>query len=251
MKRMQRVIQVTFFSAALFSLIFSASAQGIKLQAGAGIGYEIPTGDYGGTTADFYAGTKYGLSGGINFHAKGRIGAAGVKCAAEIVYSSFSNSGSAETSGQGKVDVSQSVLSVAIGPEYMVSLPVLPLAPYAGVNLAFNKISGETKFNGVSQVPSGTFAIESVTRFGIGLCGGVVYKINPLLSLDVGAAYNLMNLVGKKFEVVDAGNPDRIDSYTALNDGKDPVAVDGSEHIVGSGRSIQSLRINASVLFGI
>jgi opacity protein-like surface antigen len=251
MNRTLMSFPVAVFTAAVILFPSIAFSQGMKLQAGAGIGYEIPSGDYGGTTVDYYGGSKYGLSGGVNFHAKGRIGAAGVKLAAEIGYSSFSNSGSAEASGQGKVEISQKILSVKLGPEYMMSIPAVPLAPYVGANLMLNTISGETKFNGVAQVPSGTFDVKSATRFGLGFGAGVLYKIGPLMSLDLGIAYNMMNLLGRKFEVVNAANPDRIDSYTGLNDGKDPVAINGDEHIVGSGRSISTLQVALSLMFGI
>ena len=249
MKRMR----MSVCAAAFVSVILPCSAfsQGIKLQAGAGIGYAVPTGDYAGTTADYYAGTKYGLSGGVNFHAKGRLGAAGFQLGAEIGYSSFSNSGSAEASGQGKVDISQKVLSIKVGPEYMINIPAVPLKPYLGANLALNTISGETKFNGVSSVPSGTYDVKSATRFGLGLGGGVVYKMGPLMSLDFSISYNFLNLFGKKFEVVDLTNPKRIDSYVRLNDDKDVLPIDNSDHIIAAARSISSLEIGLSLMFGI
>jgi opacity protein-like surface antigen len=249
MKRMRMSICAAVFVSAI--LPCSAFSQGIKLQAGAGIGYAVPAGDYAGTTADYYAGTKYGLSGGVNFHAKGRLGAAGFQLGVEIGYSSFSNSGSAEASGQGKVDISQKVLSVKIGPEYMINIPAVPLKPYLGANLALNTISGETKFNGVSSVPSGTFDVKSATRFGLGIGGGLVYKMGALTSLDLSVSYNFINLFGKKFEMVDLTNPKRIDSYLRLNDDKDVFPVDGSDHIIGAARSISSLEIGLSLMFGI
>lgn len=227
-----------------------AFSKGIKLQAGAGLGYEVPAGDYAGTTVDYYSGAKYGLSGGMNFHAKGRAGMGDFQVSGEIGYSMFSNKGNAEASGQGNVEVSQKVISIKVGPEYTINIPAFPLTPYAGVNLALNTISGETKFNGVSAVPSGTFDVKSATRFGLGLGIGVIYKLGPLMSLDLGISYNMMNLLGKKFEALDPTNPPRIDSYRRLNDDKDPVAVDG-DHIIGSARSISSMQAGLTMMFGI
>lgn len=250
MKHLSISVPAVVFAAAvmtMFSLPMFSQAE--KLQVGAGVGYAIPAGDYSGSTVDYYAGTKYGLSGGLDVHAKGRIAIAGLKAAAEIGYSMFSNSGNAESSGQGKVDISQKVLSVKIGPEYHLSIPAVPLTPYVGANLALNTISGETTFNGVSAVPSGTFSVKSATRFGLGLSGGALCKIGPLMSLDVNVSYNLINLFGKSFEAVD--RPARVDSYKALNDDKDPVAVDNSDHVIGSARSIQSLQLALSLMFGI
>ncbi len=251
MKRTLMSVFAVVFTAVMVSFPSPAFSQGVKLQAGAGIGYEIPSGDYSGSTVDYYAGTKYGLSGGINFHAKGRIGAAGFKLAAEIGYSSLNNSGNSEASGQGKVEISQKIFSIKLGPEYMISIPAVPLTPYLGANLALNTISGQTKFNGVAQVPSGTYDVKSAMRFGLGLSGGVLYKISPLMSLDLSLSYNLMNLFGKSFEAVDPTHSQRIDSYVRLNDDKDPVAVNGSEHFIGSARSINTMQIALSLMFGI
>ena len=68
-------LQVSFLAAALFVIIFSfqTNAQ-VTLQAGVGLGYSVPTADYGGSTVDFYNGTKYGMSSGMNFHGKARVG---------------------------------------------------------------------------------------------------------------------------------------------------------------------------------
>jgi opacity protein-like surface antigen len=155
--------------------------------------------------------------------------------------------------GQGEVSVSQSIISLKLGPEYMINIPAVPLKPYLGANLALNTISGETTFGGVAAVPSGTHELQSASRFGVGCSGGVVYKMSPLISFDLSVSYNLMNLFGKKFDVVDMTNPKRIDSYTRLNDDKDVIPVDGSDpdHIIGGSRSITSLQAGLSVMFGI
>jgi opacity protein-like surface antigen len=250
MKRTQMSVPAIVFAAAMIVLSVPELSRAQKLQAGAGIGYAIPAGDYSGSTIDYYAGTRYGLSGGINFHAKGRVGAAGFKLAAEIGYSMLSNTGNSEP-GQGKVDISQKILSVKLGPEYMISIPAVPLTPYLGVNLALNTISGETKFNGVSSVPSGTYDVKSAMRFGLGFAGGVLYKMGPLMSLDLSLSYNLMNLFGKSFEAVDPTHPQRIDSYVRLNDDKDPAVVNGSEHFIGAARSINTIQVALSLMFGI
>ncbi|MBN1130680.1 MAG: outer membrane beta-barrel protein [Chitinispirillaceae bacterium] len=224
-------------------------SQGVKFQIGAGLAYEMPMGDYGGTTVDYYGGTKYGLAGGLNFHAKGRVGAAGFQLGAELGYASLSNSGNAEASGQGEITVSQDVVFVKLGPEYMINIPMVPLKPYVGLNLAFNMISGETDFGGVAAVPSGTYEMQSAARFGVGASGGVVYKLSPLISFDLSVSYNLLNLFGKKFEVI--VNPARNDSYEYLNDAKDPVAGTDADNFIGAARSISTLQAGLSVMFGI
>jgi hypothetical protein len=79
----------------------------------------------------------------------------------------------------------------------------------------------------------------------------VVYKIGPLMSLDLGVSYNMLNLFGKKFEVVDLLNPKRVDSYKALNDDSDPIQFANDEHFIGASRSISSLEIGLTLMFGI
>lgn len=217
---------------------------------GGGIGYVSPAGDYGGATTDYYAGTKYGLSGGLNLHAKARLNLFVLRLAAEAGYSSFSNSGNSEA-GKGKVDISQSVFSLRLGPEYHLSLPAMPLTPYAGVHLALNNFSGETTFNGVSNVPSGTFSLSSTTRLGLGISGGVIYSLNPLMSLDIGITYSMMNLFGQAWDDADPAKDQRIDSYTTLNDDKDPLPLNGNEHFIGNARSINAMQVTVTMMFGL
>jgi len=60
-----------FFKNALTAIFITitlsilTSAQ-ITLQVGGGLGIVSPSGDYGGTTIEFYNGTKYGLETGTN-----------------------------------------------------------------------------------------------------------------------------------------------------------------------------------------
>lgn len=250
MKQTSRQISLILFVSLSLILFSSMTFAQAGFQVGGGVGYAMPAGDYGGTTQDAYAGSKYGLSDGVNFHAKGRIHLASFRIAAEIGYSSFSNTGESEPN-KGKVDLSHNVLSVQLGPEYHLPLPAFPLTPYVGVNLALNSISGETTFNGVASVPSGTHTVQSATRFGMGISGGVLYSINPLMSIDIGLSYNMMNLIGQSWNDAAPAKDQRIDSYTSLNDDKDPITLDGSNHFIGSARSIHAFRISASVLFGL
>ena len=71
------------------------------------------------------------------------------------------------------------------------------------------------------------------------------------MSLDVGVSYNMMNLIGRSWEDADPTKDQRLDSYTTLNDDKDPVPLNANEHFIGSARSIQSVQVTASILFGL
>jgi len=126
------------------------------------------------------------------------------------------------------------------------------VTPYIAGNIAINRFSGETTFQGVAKVPSAVFSVESASRFGIGFTGGVLIKIGPLTSLDIAFAYNLMNLGGKTWTDVNPYQDKRIDSYLALNDAKDPFSPPGNDdHFVSSNRTISSLLLTASLMFGL
>lgn len=217
----------------------------LSFQVGGGVGYAIPSGDFSGSTIDYYAGTNYGLAGGLNLHAKVRVGILGLNLTGEGSYSMFSNSGEA-TVGQGKVETKKNIFALKIGPEFHLSLPVLPITPYLGLNIALNTFSGSTTFQGVSSVSSGTVDLNSASRIGAGGTLGVLLNLAGT-NLDVAFHYNLHNLTGKSWE----GADNRLDTYTGLNDDKDPAyAPANTKHVVQNSRSIQSMVLTVSVMFG-
>lgn len=220
----------------------------ISLKVGGGIGYVTPSGDYGGTTMDFYNGTKYGLSSGYNLHLKAKVSVLVLAVKAEVDYSSFSNDGEA-LPGQGAVDLSQKILALRVGPEFRFDIPMVPLVPYLDVNIALNTISGEVKFQGTpGSVPSGTYEISSASRIGFGFGGGVEFSLGPVMTLDAGIHYNLVNPLGKEYK--SNLNFRRIDAYTALNDDKDPLYNTDPNAVVADSRSISNLQFTLTVLFG-
>lgn len=223
----------------------------VTLQAGGGLGVIVPAADYSGTTIDYYNGKNYGLATGFNVHGKFRGGLLGFIVVGELGYSSLSNSGNSEP-GKGKVEVSQKILTIKAGPEFQFNIPAAPITPYIGGNLAMNNFSGETSFNGVAEVPSGNHKIKSTARFGVGVNGGTIINISPLMKLDISVQYNLMNISGKKWTDVDASKDKRIESYEALNDEKDPLShLNNTEHFISKTRTINSIMITASLMFGL
>jgi opacity protein-like surface antigen len=163
----------------------------------------------------------------------------------------LSNSGDAEP-GAGKLELSQNILSFKLGPEFTLGLPALPVKPYLGLNLSYNTFKGEVKFQGTSKVSSGTFTIQSASRLGFGVNAGVLYKLNPLLTLDIGVEYALLNPFAKAWEDPNPARDDRIDSYLALNDEKDPlIQLGGDRHFISAARSISTIALNVAVLFGL
>ena len=223
-----------------------------SLQIGGGIGTVSPKGDFSGSTIDYYNGTNYGQSGGIDYQIKARIGILGFNLVGQMDYASLSNSGNA-TSGQtnSSINLSQKILSFKIGPEFKLNIPLSPVTPYIGANISFNHFSGTVSFQGITSVPSGEYDIKSDSRIGYGISGGVIINLMGL-TLDVGAQYNILNAFGKKFEVSDPTNTKRVDSYLALNDDQDPLYQAGStNHFISSSRTLSTLAFTATVMFGL
>lgn len=223
----------------------------ITLQGGVGVGLAMPSGDYGGSTIEYYRGTAYGLANGINAHAKARVGALGVRLMGEVGYSRLSNSGESEP-GQGKVEVSHTILSAKLGPEYSFSLPFAPFSAYLGAQVGINIIGGETTFRGVSKVPSGTFEIPSETRIGLGGTVGFIFSLGTGMNLDVAARYDAINLLGKSWNDPNPLNDDRLDSYRSINDESDPLYRAGDDkHFIANSRSISTVHLTVTLMFGL
>ena len=223
-------------------LVASTGNAQVSFQVGVGGGYVIPGGDYKGTVAEYYAGTNYGLASGFGLHGKARVGLVGFNLTGEIAYMFLSNDGSPE-GGNTSLEVDQRVLSIKVGPEFRLGLPAVPVTPYFGLNVALNSFSGSSKFQGTSSVPSSTIDMASASRIGAGATLGVMVS-----SVDIAVHYNLHNLTGKTWE----GGANRVDTYAFLNDDKDPLYAAGdNNHVVSEARSIQSLVLTVSVMFGI
>ena len=223
----------------------------VGVQLGGGIGILSPTSDFKGTTMEYYAGQNYGLSSGFAMAGKIRLGVIGLHLVGEIGFASLSNDGNSEP-GQGRIELSQKILTFRAGPEFQLSLPAVPLTPYVGASIALHRFSGETTFQGVAKVPSGTFSMEAASRFGVGINGGLLVSLGSSITLDLGVSYNLMNVAGKSWTGVDPTKVRRLDSYLALNDGTDPLYRAGDDkHFINNERSISSIQAMALIMFGL
>jgi len=240
-------IRILLISILLFTISIYSQ---VTFQLGGGFGYTIPTGDMAGKTTDFYSGDKYGLSNGFNLHAKARIGVLSFNVFGEADYSTFSNTGESEL-GQGKIEISQKIVSLKAGPEFSLGLPLIPITPYANIFLSINTIGGEVKFQGVSNVPSGSYDVKSAIRYGFGVGAGIMFDISTNLSLDFNLQYNNNNAFGKEFDLRNISSHERLDNYTSLNDDKDPLFNTSNNRIISDSRTLSSVEIKASILFGI
>jgi hypothetical protein len=239
--------QITFFIFLFLFVSGTASSQNVKL--GIEFGAALPQADYGGSTIDFYNGTKYGLKSGVNFGAVVKFSLATFNLRGGIVYHNLSNEGIAQTSNPGgRVEIKNNILSFMLGPELYFPVIGSPIRPYLGANLILSSIGGEVRFQGVSNVPSGTYTVSSATRFGLGISGGTELRMSGII-LDIGLRYNFYNLGGKEFITLPSNN--RIDSYVNLNDARDPQFNNSTRNFIANDRNIAALQFNLGILFGL
>lgn len=232
----------------LFLLPVLAESQ-IRLVIGPSIGLTSPTIDYSGETSDFYTGTKYGLRSGINFGAIAKVTLGPLNGKLTVSYASFSNSGKGDiTKTNSTLEVKNNIFMITLGTEFGFAIPLSPIRPYAGIDVLFTTISGTFNYQGTSDVASNEHSIESSSKTGLGLNLGSEIKFGASTSLDLSLHYNLINLFGKDFK---SGGTNRIDSYSSLNDAKDPAynALD-AKHFIGNDRTIATIQIQAGLLFG-
>jgi hypothetical protein len=243
---------IALLSSALILFISSVMYSQITLQVGAGGGYLAPTGDYAGSTVDFYNGTKYGMSSGYNFNGKVRVGLLGFDLFGMIEYSSISGDGQSDPDNKNsQIESTQKIFSIKAGPEFNIEFPLSPVGIYFDGFLSVNTFSGTVSFQGVSGVASGDYDLGTTTRVGAGGGGGVLLDFIPVVTLDLGVHYNWYNLTGKQYNSINT-NLQRIDAYTSLNDDADPLYSESSSvHIIGESRSINAWEFTLTAMIGI
>lgn len=233
-------------------LFINGTIKAQSFSIGPSIGVTLPAADYSGTTIDYYNGVQYGLSTGLNIGGVFKVKLPIVNIRAGVNYSFLSNTGLSSSSNPGShIEIKHNILLISVGPEFYFTLPGSPLKPYAGVDLLLSTFSGDTKFQGVSGVPSdGTYSMSSASRTGIGFGIGAEFKLGSKNALDFSVRYNMHNLFGKSYEgPYDSDR--RLDAYIFLNDAKDPrYPEDIGDHPIGTDRNISTLMLNFAFLFG-
>jgi len=243
---------IALLSCLIILFVSSINYSQVTLQVGAGGGYIAPTGDYAGSTVDFYNGTKYGMSSGYNFNAKVRVGLLGLNLFGIIDYSSISGDGQSDPDNKNsQIENTQKILSFKAGPEFNISIPLSPVGVYFDGFLSVNTFSGTVSFQGVSGLSTGEYDLETATRVGAGVGGGVLLDILPVVTLDLGIQYNWYNLFGKQYNSINT-NLQREDAYTSLNDDADPLYQSSSNvHIIGESKAINAWEFTLTAMFGI
>jgi|CZKP01.1.fsa_nt_gi hypothetical protein len=159
------------------------------------------------TTSSFTQGLKFGIGGGISTISSGNSGLSynsGYNIAAKakldiplfpltpvitIQYYILNGSYSfANFTGS----TTQKIFSAGIGAEYSI-IPG-PISPYLAIDLGFNNI-GE-----VSYQPSilNQYSSPAISRTGLDIGAGVDISIPFLITFDISAKYNMLNLWGKQ-----------------------------------------------------
>ena len=247
-----KLIKKIFLVAVILTAILNTNTafSQLRLLIGPVIGYTSPSGDYGGSTTDFYSGQKYGLGASVNYGAEGKITLGPLNGKLSINYVSMSNSGPANTSvGNSTVDVKNSIFTIGIGTEFGFSIPFSPVRPYAGVDFLISTINGSFQFQGTPDVNSNSNSIKSASRTGLGFNVGAEFAAGKTFTIDFSLHYNMINLFGKTYE---GAGTNRLDAYTSLNDAGDPSynATD-VKHPIANNRSIALIQIQLGLLFGL
>jgi len=236
----------------LFVFVTSPVFSQIGLKLGPVIGLTTPSSDYSGEVKDFYAGTKYGMSSGVNFGAMGKVQFGPLNGRVSVSYASLSNSGVPDpTHPNTSLEVKNNILMITLGTEFGFGIPFSPVKPYAGIDVLFSTIGGTVNYQGTSDVSTGEKDIKSASRTGLGLAVGSEISFGSTFVLDISLRYNLINLFGKSYDGV-ANSNNRIDAYTSLNDAADPdYSAGDSKHPIGSSRSISTIQLQLGILFGL
>lgn len=203
----------------------------VTFQIGGGVGYSTAAGDLS-KEINFMNDSGYGMNGGFNLHAKARVGLLSFVAVGEVGYTMMNADGSV---GPVKFENELNVFSLKVGPEFHLSLPLIPIDPYLGANFQANTFTGKTKIQGMAGIASGTYDIESAIRYGIGINGGVILSLAGL-KLDLNVGYNLLNAFGKEYESNPAANKIYLD--------------DGELGNIDS-KSLNTVEIKATVMFGL
>lgn len=128
----------------------------------------------------------FGFKNSTNFGIKGKfeIPLLPLNFNASIVYVPLN-------SKESLIEVTSNLLSLGIGVEWNF-IPG-PISPYAAIDITFNSF-GELEF----KLPSAKISEKGFTRDGVAVGSGVIFKLLPLIDLDISAKYSVYNLIGKK-----------------------------------------------------
>ena len=221
---MKRICFLTVLCFSLFSVnIFSQPATTLNFTGGYSIALGDMKGDFGSTQATFTVNpdsNTYFLHNGYTFGMDLKFAPnhkhKGFKIMGGIHYNSYSQSAEySDTTGSIVIDYGLSIFSVTIGLEYSYITKTSKINPYVNAQFTTNFFSGsynETYSDGNTK----DLTLKAATRFGLKFGGGFDIPLGRRLGFNLGANYNMANLIGKKSSA-DFGTQYR------LNDGEGTV----------------------------
>ena len=77
MRLLTRLFRCSVALVAFIALTITPSRSQVNMKLGGGIGVMSPASDFSGSTLEYYNGSRYGLSSGLNIHGKAKIGLSG------------------------------------------------------------------------------------------------------------------------------------------------------------------------------
>ena len=247
--KITRTSVILFFVLVAGGITPSSAQFGIEL--GAGGGASLPAADFAGTTRGFYSGTSYGLGPGEGINIRSRFRLLGIPLIGEINYSLIPGEGDAQA-GVGSISIKDRVFSTKVGPEFTFIPLGLPFHLYLDATVGINDIGGDVSFKGVPGVPDMAYIKNAVARLGVGVSGGAVVPLNERILLDVGLSYNFLNPFLQAWDDVHPSVDQRVDSYLALNDAKDPLyAAGNATHFIGAARRVNLMLVSMDFMFRI
>lgn len=175
-KTMKKSFGLFLFIAISFITFQSTRAQGIDIGLGGGLSLVQSPAEYT-DAAGFSTEYHIGIKGKLNLPAFPIT---------PIGFVEYHFLNGTMSTAAGNVDTKQDILSIGVGGE-LTLLPG-PLSPYLGLDLEFNNFG--------NFEPSGT-GIGSASRTGLGIGAGLMFKLLPIINIDLSLKYQMMNLWGK------------------------------------------------------
>jgi hypothetical protein len=158
-------------------------------------------------TSSFAQGVKFGIGGGLSTISSSTSGLsynAGYNIAAKakldiplfpltpVVFIQYYVMGGSYSFANFTGSTKQKTFSAGIGAEY--SLIPGPISPYLALDLGFNNIGEVTYQPSIAN----QFSSPGISRTGLDIGAGVDISIPFLITFDVSAKYNMLNLFGKQ-----------------------------------------------------
>lgn len=152
-------------------------------------GYSLPLAQLRGSLPDSNA---YLMNKGFHFGAAGKIKMSKKGYIMMVLSTAYQHFGGSQQSKVNNIltETSMNIFTLGVSLEYDF-MPVNKINPYAVSDIKANFISGETHIN------DSTYTLNSTMRWGIGIGGGVEFRLSNTLGMTARLRYNIENLLGQ------------------------------------------------------